>query len=230
MSEEAAACASSTYSPVNHVFVDVENVKQIDPAVVGGRNLTLHLFLGPQNKKLDVSVVEKIIGHAQMVKITRTPKSEKNALDFVLAYHLGQAVLAEPKGYFHIVSKDKGFDVLIEHLKSRQVKARRHDDWTGLIALATNGTAPPKPAPGPQVQPKQAKPTPAGLSDQAQKLWNLLLKHPRNRPKKLKTLQAKALDFSGKEKNPATAASLVEELRKASHIAIDDKGAVSYRA
>jgi hypothetical protein len=52
------------YQPVNHVFVDLENVKSIDAAVVGGKNLTLHLFLGPHNKKLDVDVVEKPLGHS----------------------------------------------------------------------------------------------------------------------------------------------------------------------
>ena len=43
-----------SYQPIHHVFVDLENVKTIDASVVGGKNLTLHLFLGPHNKKLDV--------------------------------------------------------------------------------------------------------------------------------------------------------------------------------
>ncbi len=217
---------TTPHSPVNHIFVDLENVKQIDPAVVGGRNLTLHLFLGPQNKKLDVEVVEKLISHAQMVKLTRINKSGKNALDFILAYHLGQAVLAEPKGYFHIVSKDTGFDALIEHLKSRQVKARRHDDWSGLIALAANAEAASKPVAKPQA-PAAAKAGPS-LSAMAAKYLEVLKAHPRNRPKKLKTLQSQALNYTGKEKDPALAEALVESLRKARHFSIDEKGAVTY--
>jgi len=38
------------YQPTNHVLADLENAKVIDPAVIGGKNLILHLFLGPQNK------------------------------------------------------------------------------------------------------------------------------------------------------------------------------------
>ena len=45
---------------MNDVFVDLENVKTIDPAVIGGKNLTFHLFQGPQNKKLDVDIVAKL--------------------------------------------------------------------------------------------------------------------------------------------------------------------------
>ena len=64
------------------------------------KNLTFHLFLGPQNRKLDV--VERLLDNAQAVKLIRSPVARKNALDFVLAYHLGQAVRTDPKGYFHI--------------------------------------------------------------------------------------------------------------------------------
>jgi hypothetical protein len=132
---------TNPHLPVNHVFVDLENVKVIDPAVIGGKNLMLHLFLGPHQMRLDVEVVEKLLEHAQTVRMVRTVKSGKNTLDFVLAYHLGQAVLADPKGYYHIVSKDVGYDALVDLLKSRHVKVKRHDDWTAL-----NFHAQPKPA------------------------------------------------------------------------------------
>jgi hypothetical protein len=114
------------HSPVNHVFVDFENVKAVDCSVIGGKNLRLYLFLGPQNKKLDIAVVECLLAHAQTVQMIRSPKSGKNALDFVLAYHLGQAVLTDPKGFYHIVSKDTGFDALVELLKSRNTKVKRN--------------------------------------------------------------------------------------------------------
>ncbi len=45
---------TTPHQPVNHVFVDLENVKVIDASVLGGKHLRLSLFLGPQNKKLEV--------------------------------------------------------------------------------------------------------------------------------------------------------------------------------
>src|SRR5688572_7093458 len=104
---------SSPYLPVNHVFVDFENVKQVDLSVLGRKNFIVHLFLGPLNKKLDVEVVERLLEHSQAVKMIRSPKLGKDALDFVLAFHLGQAVQTDPKAYFHLVSGDEGFDSLV---------------------------------------------------------------------------------------------------------------------
>ena len=116
--------ATVPHTPQNHVFVDVENIKSINPAVLSLKQLVIHLFLGPMDKKLEVEVVEAILTNSHGVRLIRSPKNGKNALDFVLAYHLGQAAMAEPKAYFHILSKDCGFDSLVELLQSKQIKAR----------------------------------------------------------------------------------------------------------
>lgn len=220
---------TSAHQPVNHVFVDFENVKSIDASVLGGRSVRLNLFLGPQNKKLDVEVVEKLLENAQAVQLVRSRVTVKNGLDFVLAYHLGQAVLADPKGYFHIVAKDKGYESLVDLLKSRNVKVKKHDDWSGL-----NFQAAPKPtvanAPTPAAPQAPAKPQ-GGLSEAGQKLLENLKKSPKNRPKKEKTLIAHAMNFTGKDKPGAEANAIkaIEELKKAKRIVVDEKGAVSYK-
>jgi PIN domain len=44
-----------------------------------------------------------------------------NALDFYIAYYLGVLAAANPTGVVHVISKDKGFDPLLQHLKARRV-------------------------------------------------------------------------------------------------------------
>jgi hypothetical protein len=70
------------------------------------------------------------------VQLVRLTTSGKNALDFALAYYLGRAVMSNPPGHFHIVSGDTGFDPLIEHLRSRHIRADRHDDCVPLTTPA----------------------------------------------------------------------------------------------
>jgi uncharacterized protein YajQ (UPF0234 family) len=214
---------TTPHQPVNHVFVDFENVKSIDASVIGGKHLRLHVFLGPQNKKLDVEVVEKLLENAQAVQLIRIATVGRNALDFVLAYHLGQAVLADPKGYFHIVSKDAGFDALVDLLKSRHVKVKRHVDWSTMHFQSTQ-----KPAAAVVVPAAAAKPA---LSEAAQKLLENLRKNLKGRPKKEKTLIAHAMNYTGKDKPDAAAGAekVVGELKKAKLIAVDEKGAVTYQ-
>jgi hypothetical protein len=205
--------------PVNHVFVDFENVKTIDPSVIGGKNLMLHLFFGAQNKKLDLEVVELLLENAHAVNLIRCPKSGKNALDFVLAYHLGQAVQTDPKGYFHIVSKDMGFDALVELLRSRKVKVKQHPDWSGL-----RFNSPVKvPVPVPVPVPTQA------LHAEAEKVLENLRKTEKNRPKRKKTLLSHSLSFLGKGVSAAKCEQVVEELSVSGYLMIDDKGVVTYK-
>src|SRR6185295_49581 len=118
--------------PMNHVFVDFENVHYVDSSLIGTKAVSFTLLLGAKHTRLDVALVEKMMEHATSVQLVRLTSSGMNALDFALSYYLGRAVLADPTAYFHVVSKDKGFDPLIEHLRSRHVHARRHDDFTTL--------------------------------------------------------------------------------------------------
>jgi hypothetical protein len=46
-------------------------------------------------------------------------------LDFHIAFYIGQIAATEPDAFFHIVSKDSGFDPLIQHLKSKKIFAIR---------------------------------------------------------------------------------------------------------
>ena len=230
---------ASAYQPVNHVFVDFENVKEVDKSVLGRTNYIVHLFLGPQNKKLDVDVVERLLEHSQAVKMIRSPKSGKNALDFVMAYHLGQAVQSDPRAFFHLVSGDVGFESLVELLKARKVKVKRHSSWEELdVAVAPATGAISAPVTGPSDGSKagnRATKAPANggqmnaapLSSDAAKVLKGV-KNMKAPPKKKAGLVNKAKELLGKGESDSKVAKVVEELRKARHLKIDDKGAVSY--
>jgi hypothetical protein len=48
-----------------------------------------------------------------------------NALDFHIAYYIGRLAAKCPDAYFHIISKDTGFDPLIKHLKGQGISCQR---------------------------------------------------------------------------------------------------------
>src|SRR5882762_7488801 len=139
--------------PVNHVFVDFENVHKVDLAVIGSKAVSFTLLVGPRQTKLDASLVEKLFEHAVSVQLVRLTSAGRNALDFTLAYYVGRAVAADPTGHFYIISKDTGYDPLIAHLRSRHISARRHD---GFEALPFVGPARPA-APAPPATARKTK-------------------------------------------------------------------------
>lgn len=124
---------------VNHVFVDFENVQTLDFTGFGERIIKLTLFLGEKQKRLDTNLVEQLLQHAANVEMVRLTSVGKNALDFTLSYYLGRAVSGDPTGFFHVISKDKGFDPLVAHLRRRHVKASRHADFSAVIEHIAKG-------------------------------------------------------------------------------------------
>lgn len=228
--------------PTNHVFVDFENVHEIDPAVFGHKSVSFTLLLGPSQKKLDASLVEQLLHHSGTVELVRLTEPGKNALDFALAYYLGRAVQSDPLGFFHIVSHDKGFDPLIEHLRHRHVRARRHDDFSGLHFNGDGKAAPvspkaPEPAPAPK-SPAAASSSPRKtlavapaaprLGEQAQELLGYLCRNAKNRPGKEATLVRHTRSFFGDKIDDARAKALITELQTAKLLIIDPKGKLNY--
>ena len=216
--------------PINHVFVDFENVHHVDLAPIGTKAVSLTILIGAKQTKLDADLVVKLFEHAASVQLIRLTASDKNAVDFALTYYLGRAVLADPTAYFHIISKDTGYDPLIAHLQSRHVRVRRHNDFTTLTFAVPPKTAPavPKP-PKPKVAPAAPKAAAAGPADPMNLVLDRLRKHTTNRPKKKKTLLSHLKANLGKEASDADASQLLEKLIKAGRIEIDDKEAVSYK-
>ena len=83
------------------------------------------VFVGATQNKVTyevASVLQEMGSRAEYIKISG---SGSNALDFHIAYYIGKIAAAEPESYFHIISKDSGFDPLIQHLKSKKIHALR---------------------------------------------------------------------------------------------------------
>ena len=178
-----------------------------------------------------MSLVEKLLEHADSVQLVRLTVSGRNALDFVLAYYVGRAAAADPAGVFHIVSKDAGYDPLIEHLRSKQIQARRHDSFATLTFAGPPKLPvpiPPAAAPKSKSQSKPKAQLPV-LEERATQALEHLRKPSSTRPKNKKKLVSYLVSFFNRKITEAEALNLVENLRKAGHLDIDEKGAVTYR-
>ncbi|MEZ5432403.1 MAG: PIN domain-containing protein [Verrucomicrobiales bacterium] len=202
--------------PMNHVFEDFENVHEIDLSIIGMKSVSFTLLLGALQKRLDAELVEKLMEHATSVQLVRLTSSGRNALDFALAYYLGRAVTSDPTGYFHIVSKDVGFDPLIDHLKTRRLRVRRHDDFS---TLSFSASAPPPPKSS----------APSATNDSLTRALTHLRRNTKNRPKRNRTLETHLLAHFGKSATTEEITALIARLQQAGFIRIDEKGAVTYQ-
>lgn len=220
---------------LNHVFVDYENVQALDLSVIGNKGVTFTLLLGPQKKKLDVELVEQLFTHAASVELVRLTSPGRNALDFTLAYYIGRAVAADPTGFFHIISKDTGYDPMIEHLRSRNIDVCRHDDFSKLPFLAVAK----QPAATTKTPPKSAKSKAPVVSaetktkspvkdDLLARARDHLRTHPQNRPRNQAKLATHLLSVFRSQATENEVEKLIKDMIDLGHIVISEKGAVSY--
>jgi PIN domain len=154
----------------NIILIDFENVQPRDLAQLRGRPFKTKVFCGANQTKVpfDVAAEHQPLGpDAEYIKIQGTGP---NALDFHIAYYIGRLSSETPGATFHIVSKDKGFDPLIKHLKTQNISCTR---------IASLGHVP---AP--------SAPTLPAPPDRIQKVVDGLLKRKDSKPATLKKLTA----------------------------------------
>jgi hypothetical protein len=109
----------------NYVLIDYENVQPDFMAALEKEHFNVIVFVGANQAKVTfevASVLQQLGSRAEYIKISG---NGSNALDFHIAFYIGQIAAKEPDAYFHIVSKDTGFDPLIQHLKSKKILAAR---------------------------------------------------------------------------------------------------------
>lgn len=108
-----------------YVLIDYENVQVKSLALLKGENFRVRVFLGPKNSKLPRDLVIAMHQFGKHAEYTVLEAPGSNALDFHIAYYLGVLAAADPSGFFHIISKDTGFDPLIQHLRQAKVSSAR---------------------------------------------------------------------------------------------------------
>lgn len=109
----------------NYVLVDFENIQPSSFEAIGHDHFKLLVFVGANQAKVPFETaasLQQLGARACYVKVTG---NGADALDFHIAYYIGKLAVTEPTAYFHIVSKDTGFDPLIQHLKTEGILARR---------------------------------------------------------------------------------------------------------
>jgi len=109
----------------NFVLVDYENVQPKDLGLLKDGPFKVKVFLGPNQSKVPVALASALQSLGSNAEYVVLETAGTNALDFHIAYYIGALSCEDPTAFFHIISKDAGFDPLIKHLKGKKVFAQR---------------------------------------------------------------------------------------------------------
>ena len=123
----------------NYIFVDYENVQEVDLDLIAGKAVNVFLVVGQRRKTLPSLLARQIHRYHDQVEWIESEGASPNALDLVLAYHVGLQAKVDPNGYYHILARDKDYDPLIEHMRGSGIRASRNEEFARIPALVVKG-------------------------------------------------------------------------------------------
>lgn len=229
----------------NYIFVDYENVRghDMDLGLLEGLKVEVIFIFGKRQNDVPVELVQAMLRFAGQFRIEKLSVEGKNALDFVLAYHIGKASALDPAGHFFVFSKDTDYDPLMIHLRAHHIKAHRHGTFAEIPCFPVRAVvhrAPQKPAPSAAVPARVGKLPPASkpkspiadavssVDERVKVLLEQFARTPRTRPKREKTLRSSLNAFFGKRLSEDDVSAIVAALVKRGSIEISDKGVVNW--
>ena len=108
-----------------HLLVDFENLKPsaADVALIRSEEYRLWVFHGPHQNKFDAALVKAWQPLGGRVDFVQSSKQGKNALDFHIAFKLGELFADERKtgrrASYVVVSGDGGFEPLFDYMRTQ---------------------------------------------------------------------------------------------------------------
>lgn len=191
----------------NFVLIDYENVQPDAMSIIHGEHFKVMVFVGSSQTKVSFEVassLQKMGDRAEYIKING---NGPNALDFHIAYYIGVIAAEKPDTYFHIISKDSGFDPLIAHLKTKKIFACRSPSINDIPAVkAANAN---------------------GAGDKIDVIVADLKRRGTSRPRAVKTLSSTINSIFQKKLSALEVELLVEDLKKKGLVKINGEK-VSY--
>jgi PIN domain len=194
--------------PVNYVLIDYENVQPKNLEILASHSFKVFVFVGANQTKVPLALAVGMQALGDNAKYIKISGNGPNALDFHIACYIGELAILDPKGYFHIISKDKGFDPLLEHLKSRNIRVLREKDLAEIPALRIS--------------------TATNRDEKITAIIKNLSGRGQSRPRKIKTLTNTINSLFTDKLEEKELLSIVKKLQKQKYIVVNDNN-VSYK-
>ena len=130
----------------HYVFVDYENTQPGNIGLLSERpqNIQIKIFLGRHQNMIPLSLARTLHGLGERAEYIQLDSSRRNAIDFNIAFQLGELAIQHPESRFSILSNDPGFDAIVESLKTKGIACARYPDIETLLER-TSEPLPPGP-------------------------------------------------------------------------------------
>ena len=214
------------------MLIDYESVQPKDLSALKHDHFRVIVFVGAHQNKIPFDTAAALQQMGSNVEYVKVSGIGPNALDFHIAFYIGQLAGKNPEASFHVVSKDTGFDPLLSHLKTRKIHALRVRT-VGDISLLKAGNAKPTPE---KIKAGNAKPTPKRIKagnakstpDRIAVIIGDLRKRGASKPRTVTTLTSTIRALFLKQLTPNEISALMTALQERGYVSVAGSK-VSYR-
>ncbi len=185
----------------NYVLIDFENVQPKNLAILKGHDFRVIVFVGANQTKVPFELAEALQAFGDKAEYIKISGNGSNALDFHIAFYIGQLSEKDSNSYFHIISKDTGFDPLIKHLRSQNIFVQREKDLSEipLLKISNSNT----------------------VDENVSAIVESLIARGQSRPRKVKTLSNTINSLFMKTLEETELVALISEMRKRKLISVN---------
>jgi hypothetical protein len=187
--------------PTNYILLDLENVQPKNLNMLLDHPFKIYVFVGENQTKIPFDLVATMQSFGENGKYIKIPGNGNNALDFHIAYYLGNLTTVDSDGYYYIISKDTGFDPLIKHLKKNKIKIFRHKDLAEISLLRISSAK--------------------NIEETIEAVIKNLLGRGQSRPRKLSTLSNTINSLLSEKLNKKEMSSFINELKNKGYITVE---------
>ena len=193
---------------INYVLIDFENVQPKNLEILKNHPFKIFVFVGENQIKVPFDLAAAMQEFGENAGYIKISGNGKNSLDFHIAYYIGKLSLEDSDGYFHIISKDTGFDPLIKHLRAQKIRIHREKDLAEIPLLRISNTA--------------------NEDETIEAIVKNLAGRGQSRPRKVKTLANTINSLFTRKLDEKELDTLITKLKEKKYITVD-QGKVTYK-
>lgn len=192
----------------NYILIDFENVQPANLELLKQHPFRVLVFVGATQTKVPFELAAAMQSLGEAGQYIRIAGTGKNALDFHIACYIGELAAKDSGAYFHIISRDTGFDHLITHLNTRGIKVQRQQDLAEIPVIRMSATLSP--------------------DDKVAAILKNLAGRGQCRPRKIKTLSNTIKSLFSEKLSEQQLEAIIQDLAKHKYITLNNTD-VSYQ-
>jgi len=186
---------------INYILIDLENVQPKNLNMLLSHAVKIFVFVGENQTKIPFDLVSNMQCLGENARYIKISGNGNNALDFHLAYYLGNLVTEDRESYYHVISKDTGFDPLIKHLRQNKIRIYRHTDLAEIPLLRISNAN--------------------TLEEKIEAVIKNLAGRGGSRPRKISTLSNTINSLFNEKLNEKEMLSFIDSLKTKNYISLD---------